>query len=711
MTLCTNADSDGCIPYLFPELIPDMAQPHPTSRRFRTQLALALLLAGLPAAHAADLARISSPGNVLTVTVESGHEGRLSYRVERKGEAVIAPSRLGLLLDSGRLERNLTLTGQSRRSFDETWEQPWGERRLTRNHYNELRASFAEKAQAPGKDRRRFDVVFRVYDDGVGFRYDFPQQTAMQQARINAELTEFTPARPATVWWIPAFEWNREEYLYHRTPLNQIGTAQTPLTLRSDNGLHLSIHEAALVDYAGMNLARGDGDVLRAALTPSGNGAPVVRTLPFTTPWRTIQVGEKAGDLVESSLILNLNEPNAIGDVSWFKPAKYVGVWWSLHLETETWATGPKHGATTANTRRYIDFAAANGFRGVLVEGWNPGWDGDWFANGWGFDFTRATADFDLPALARYGAGKGVHLIGHHETACAVSHYERQLPTALDLYARNGVDVIKTGYVCDAGDIQRQDTVNGPVTREWHEGQWMSNHNLRVLQQAAAKHIAINSHEPIKDTGLRRTWPNWVSREGARGMEFNAWGNPPNPPGHEATLVFTRMLGGPMDYTPGIVSLKGRNGLPLRSTLAKQLALYVVLYSPIQMVADLPEHYAQHPDAFQFIKDVAVDWEESHVLNGEVGQYVTLARKARGGDEWFVGSVGDEQPHTVKAPLSFLDPKRRYRAEIYRDGDGANWETQPFAFVRETREVRSSDVLTLPLGAGGGAAVRLVPLD
>lgn len=688
-----------------------MARTHTRRRASRFTLFLSLLLAGVPLAQAADLASIRSPGNVLTVTLESQHEGRLAYRVERKGEAVIAPSRLGFLLGDGRLERNIILTGQSRRSFDETWEQPWGERRLTRNHYNELRASFAEKAVAGRAEGRRFDVVFRVYDDGVGFRYEFPKQAAMQEAHIQAELTEFVPARPATAWWIPAFEWNREEYLYHQTPLNQIGTAQTPLTLRSDNGLHLSIHEAALLDYAGMNLARGDGDVLRAALTPSSNGAPVVRALPFNTPWRTIQVGEKAGDLAESSLILNLNEPNAIGDVSWFKPAKYVGIWWSLHLETETWATGPRHGATTANTRRYIDFAAANGFRGVLVEGWNPGWDGDWFANGWGFDFTRPTADFDLPALAAYGAGKGVHLIGHHETACAVSHYERQLPAALDLYERNGVDVVKTGYVCDAGDIQRQDQVNGPAVREWHEGQWMSNHNVRVLQQAAAHHIAINSHEPIKDTGLRRTFPNWVSREGARGMEFNAWGNPPNPPGHEATLVFTRMLGGPMDYTPGIVSLKGRNGLPLRSTLAKQLALYVVLYSPIQMVADLPEHYAQHPDAFQFIKDVAVDWEQSRVLNGEVGQYATLARQARGSGEWFIGSVGDAQPRTLQVPLSFLDPARRYRAEIYRDGDGADWETKPFAFTRKTREVRSSDQLQLWLAAGGGAAVRLVPLD
>ncbi|SBV35565.1 Glycoside hydrolase 97 [uncultured Stenotrophomonas sp.] len=673
--------------------------------------ALALLLAAVLPARADTLAHIASPGDVLAVTLESQHEGRIAYRVERKGQAVIAPSRLGFLLGDGRLERNVELVGQSSRSFDETWEQPWGERRLTRNHYNELRASFVEKAGAGRDYPRRFDVVFRVYDDGIGFRYEFPRQAAMQQARIRAELTEFSLARPATAWWIPAFEWNREEYLYQRTPLKEVGTAQTPLTLRDDSGLHISIHEATLVDYAGMNLARGDGDVLRAALTPGGDGVAVVRTLPFNTPWRTIQIGEHAADLAESSLILNLNEPNAIGDVSWFTPAKYVGVWWSLHLETETWATGPKHGATTKNTRRYIDFAAANGFRGVLVEGWNPGWDGNWFADGGSFDFTRPTADFDLPALARYGAGKGVHLIGHHETACAVSHYERQLPAALELYARNGVDVVKTGYVCDAGDIQRQDEVGGPVLREWHEGQWMSNHHLRVLRQAAARHIAINAHEPIKDTGLRRTYPNWVSREGARGMEFAAWGNPPNPPEHEATLAFTRMLAGPMDFTPGIVSLKGRNGQLLRSTLAKQLALYVVLYSPIQMVADLPEHYAQHPDAFQFIKDVAVDWEESHVLNGEVGEYVTFARKARGSGQWFLGSVGDDHPHALDTPLSFLDPGRRYRAEIYRDGDGANWRDNPFAFAREIREVGNGDRITLKLAPGGGAAIRFVPLD
>ena len=682
-------------------------------RRWRALLpAVALVLCAH--ASAKDLARVASPDGALVVTLESQHEDRLAYRVERGGKPVIAPSRLGFLLGDGRLERNLQLTGQSSRSFDETWEQPWGERRLTRNHYNELRASFAEKASGGRKQGRRFDVVFRVYDDGLGFRYEFPKQDGGNgEVRIRQELTEFAVARPATAWWIPAFEWNREEYLYSRTPLAEIGVAQTPLTLRTDDGLHLSIHEAALVDYAGMNLAKGDGGVLRAALTPGGGdrGTAVVRTAPFNTPWRTIQIGARAGDLAESSLILNLNEPNRLGDVSWFTPAKYVGVWWSLHLEQETWGTGPKHGATTANTKRYIDFAAANGFRGVLVEGWNPGWDGDWFANGWGFDFTRPTADFDLEGLAEYAAGKGVHLIGHHETACAVSHYERQLPAALDLYARNGVDVVKTGYVCDAGDIQRQDQAGGPVSREWHEGQWMSNHHLRVVEQAAQRRIAINAHEPIKDTGLRRTYPNWVSREGARGMEFNAWGNPPNPPEHEATLAFTRMLAGPMDYTPGIVSLKGRGGQQIPSTLAKQLALYVVLYSPIQMAADLPEHYAEHPDALQFIRDVAVDWEESHVLNGEVGEYVTFARKARGTEEWFLGSAGGEQAHDLRVELTFLDPARRYRAEIYRDGDRAHWKTAPFDFVRETREVTSTDTLPLHLAAGGGQAIRFVPMD
>ncbi len=663
----------------------------------------------VPTAQAATVASVSSPDGRLKVELDLNGEGRLAYRISRKGQPLVSDSRLGLIFaDDRQFLRNLKLDGQAARSFDETWEQPWGERRFVRNRYNELRASLVES----DRDHRRFDVVFRVYDDGVGFRYEVPKQPALEQVRIQQELTEFVIARQATAWWIPALEWNREEYLYHRTPLQEVGVAQTPITLRTDDGVHVSIHEAALVDYAGMNLMRGEGGKLRALLTPGTGGAPVVRRTPFTTPWRTLQIADRAGGLVESNLILNLNEPNRLGDVSWFKPHKYVGVWWSLHLDKETWATGPKHGATTQNTRRYIDFAAANGFRGVLVEGWNPGWDGDWFANGWDFDFRKPTPDYDLQGLAAYAKSKGVHLVGHHETGCAVSHYERQMDEAFALFRRLGIDAVKTGYVCDAGQIERQDVANGPVLREWHEGQWMSGHHLRVLEAAAKHQVAINSHEPIKDTGLRRTYPNWISREGARGQEFNAWGDPPNPPEHEVTLVFTRMLAGPMDYTPGVVSLTGKNGLELQSTLARQLALYVALYSPLQMAADLPEHYAQHPDAFQFIKDVAVDWDESRVLAGEVGEYVAIARKQRGSPQWFIGAINDRSPREVSFQLEFLDPGKRYRAEIYRDGDGAGWKgAARFRFVREAREVTRGDVMALWLAGGGGAAVRFVPLE
>lgn len=673
-------------------------------------LAAFLAVAALPAARAADVARVASPDGRLEVVLDINGEGRLAYRVLRDGQPVLDDSRLGFLLQDQRsLLRNLAFTGQAVRSFDETWEQPWGERRFVRNHYNELRASFAET----DRDKRRFDVVFRVYDDGLGFRYEVPAQPAMQEVRIVDELTEFAIARPATAWWIPAGEWNRYEYLYQRTPLAEVSQAHTPLTLRTEDGLHLSIHEAALVDYAGMWLGRIEGQRLRAHLAPGGiQGASVVLQAPFKTPWRTIQVSERAGGLVESSLVLNLNEPNRLGDVSWFEPAKYVGVWWSLHLEQETWATGPKHGATTDNVKRYIDFAAENGFRGVLVEGWNVGWDGDWFANGWGFDFTRPTPDFDLAALSAYAQARGVHLIGHHETGCAASHYERQMAAAFALDQRNGIDVVKTGYVCDAGQVERQDALGGPVTREWHDGQWMVGHYLRVVREAARHHVAINSHEPVKDTGLRRTWPNWVSREGARGMEYNAWGHPPNPPEHEIELVFTRMLSGPMDYTPGIVSLTGRGGQEIPSTLARQLALYVTLYSPVQMVADLPEHYAAHPDALRFIRDVPVDWTETRVLDGEIGEFVTIARKDRDSEAWYLGAMSDRNPRTLEVPLDFLSPGVRYRAEIYRDGAGADWKGEArFRFERVEREVDAGDVLSLWLAGGGGQAIRLVPLE
>jgi alpha-glucosidase len=548
------------------------------------------------------------------------------------------------------------------------------------------------------------DVVFRVFDDGVGFRYEFP--AGLGQVNIAEEITEFAVAQPATAWWIPAFQWNREEYLYNRTRLTEVGVAQTPMTIRTDNGLHIAFHEASLVDYSGMQLQNEGNGRFRAVLTPSSSGAKVSRAAPFPTPWRTMQIADRAGGLVENDLVLNLNEPNKLGDVSWVEPFKYVGVWWAMHLEKESWGPGPKHGANTANVKRYIDFAAKHGFRGVLVEGWNEGWNDDWFANGKDFSFTKAYPDFDIEELSRYGRAKGVRLIGHHETAGNIAVYEPQLDAALDLYQRLGIDAIKTGYVADMGGLQ----VRGPdgnIRFEWHEGQEAARHHLKVVTEAAKRQIAINPHEPIKDTGLRRTYPNWVSREGARGMEFNAWGQPPNQPDHEATLVFTRMLAGPMDFTPGILSLEGR-GQPILTTQAKQLALYVVLYSPIQMAADLIENYEQHMRPFQFIKDVPADWSESRVLNGEVGDFVTIARKDRRSENWYLGALTDEESRVLEVPLSFLTPGKRYRAQIYRDGPNAHYRTNAKDIVIEERNVTAADTLSLRLAPGGGQAIRFV---
>ncbi len=662
-----------------------------------------LILLALPAT-ATPIATVESPSAVLRVTVGINDEGRPYYNVTRRGTAVVADSRLGFILaNAPKLERNFTLLDSRTHSADTTWEQPWGERRFVRDRHNELHVRLVEKAGA----KRELHVTFRVFDDGVGFRYQFPEQASLRDVAILEELTEVAVAEPATAWWIPAGEWNRYEYLYHRTPLTELSQAHTPITLRTASGLHIAIHEAALVDYAAMWLRRVEGQRLKAVLSPSSQGARVQRTAPFTTPWRTLQITDSAARLYESSdLILNLNEPNKLGDVSWVKPFKYLGIWWSMHLDTESWASGPKHGATTANAKRYIDFAAKHGFQHLLIEGWNEGWDGDWFANGETFSFTRPYPDFDLEAVARYGAKRGVRLVGHHETSGNIAHYEPQLEAALDLYARLGVDSVKTGYVADAGGIKAR-AADGSIRFEWHDGQVMSRHHLHVVTAAAKRRITINPHEPIKDTGLRRTYPNWVAREGARGMEYNAWGTPPNPPEHEANLVFTRMLGGPMDFTPGVLSLRGRGGQRIQSTIAKQLALYVVLYSPIQMAADLPEHYEQYPREFQFIKDVPTDWQQTRVLSGEIGDYVTIARQDRASADWYVGAVSDEEARTIDVPLDFLDAKRRYEATIYRDGDGADYRGNQHAITIERRRVTQADRLTIPVAAGGGFAIRI----
>jgi len=669
-------------------------------RRLAPPLAgIVLLLAPALPATAQEVARSASPSGRLTVSVGLDPERRPTYAVSRNGRPLL-DGRLGFLFtDAAPMSRGFAFEGATHRSADARWEQPWGEWRTIRDTHRELSVRFREAAGL----RRRFTVTFRLFDDGLGFRYEVPDQPGLHEARIADELTEFNFARGGTAWWKPAYEWNREEYLYGRTPLDTVGTAQTVMTVRFDDGTHAALHEAALVDYAAMNLRRVTGTRFRASLTPAPDGPSVVRRGGFTTPWRTLAIADDAPGLYAASRIgLNLNAPNRLGDVSWVKPGKFVGVWWNMIRGVWSWGRGPLHGATTAHVKSYIDFAAANRIPGVLVEGWNIGWDGD----GHAMRFDRPTEDFDAPELQRYAAARGVHLIGHNETNGAAGAYDAQLERAFAYARAHGIPAVKTGYVADAGTVERSRPDGRPL-REWHEGQWMVNHQLRVVETAARFRVAIDGHEPVKDTGLRRTWPNWMTREGGRGMEYMSWADK-NPPDHEASLFFTQLLGGPMDFTPGILSLRGSADSDIPSTLAKQLALYVVLYSPLQMLADTPETYARLPGPMAFLRDVPTDWADTRVLNGAVGEYVTVARKDRRGDDWYLGAITDGQARSLAVKLDFLDAGRTYLAEIYRDADGADYRTATrHLFAIERRVVRRDDVLTLALAPGGGQAIRL----
>jgi alpha-glucosidase len=679
------------------------------ARVLRALRALApALLASLPEWLAAQ-AGVGSPDGRNRVTVQLS-EGRLQYSLARDGRALILPSLLGFEFKGiPALRDGLRITDTTRRSHDQWWTQPWGEVARVRDHYNELAVSVEESAPPA----RRFVLRVRAFDDGIGFRYELPEQPGLGAFEMTGELTEFAMADNARAWWIPSNRprMDRSEMLYASSPMSLLDSVQTPLTMETrDGGTFMVIHEANLVDYARMNLAgqRGESRTLRADLAPMADGIKVRGRTPFMTPWRTIQLADSVTRLAPSLLGLKLNPPNVLPSTDWIRPMKYVGIWWGMHINTMTWSSGPQHGATTANARRYIDFAAANGFGGVLVEGWNLGWDGDWIANRDAFSFTRAYPDYDLAEVARYARQKGVRLIVHNETSGGIQNYERQLDSAFALYRSLGVSAIKTGYVTDL-----------VAEGHSHYSQYMVQHYRRVIEAAARHGIMVDAHEPMHDTGERRSYPNMMTREGARGQEYNAWsGDGGNPPEHESILFFTRLLAGPMDFTPGIFDLliERGTGRPrradearVRTTLAKQLALYVTIYSPMQMAADLPENYERQP-AFQFIRDVAVDWDTTRVLSGQIGDYVAVARRERNGQSWFVGAITDESGRTLDIALSFLTPGRRYIAEIYADGPGAHWLTNPLPVGITRRPVNSLTRLRMVLAPGGGQAIRIRPV-
>lgn len=667
--------------------------------------ACAIAMWFLPAAEAADC--VQSPSKILQVCVHIEAGGAL-YEVSRRGKQVLKKSALGLQFAGERRAKLASAGAVLRRSHGSTWEQPWGEERRIRDRHEELRVPI----QGDTPNNAAFDLIVRVFDDGFGFRYDYHAIPYDRTIAISEELTQFRLAGDYDAWWFEAYQKERDEYLYRRTPLAEVGTAETPLTLEAAN-LYVSIHEAALIDYASMTLKRTALDTLQADLMPWSDGIKVRRTGPFHTPWRTVLISDTPGGLADSRMELNLNEPNKLDDVSYARPGKYVGIWWEMHLNRSTWSSGPKHGATTQNAKRYIDFASKYGFDGVLVEGWNAGWDGDWIANGASFDFTKPYPDFDLPAVAAYAGATGVSLVGHNETAGAIANYEAQMAAGFAQYAKHGVHFVKTGYVKPNGTIQRIDA-EGVAHNEWFAGQYLVRHHQRVAETAAQYQIAIDAHEPVKDTGLRRTYPNLMSREGARGQEFNAWGDPTNPPEHVTILPFTRLLAGPMDFTPGIFDITaGKTEVTKRvqSTLANQLALYVVIYSPLHMAADLPENYERHLDAFQFIRDVPTDWERSRTIDARIGDYVVIARQQRGAADWYLGAITDEQARTIAVPLEFLERGQRYQAQIYRDAPNADYRSNPVAYEIVEQNVAASDRLTLALAPGGGAAIRFKRLD
>ncbi|MBP6575767.1 MAG: glycoside hydrolase family 97 protein [Chryseobacterium sp.] len=678
---------------------------------------------------------------IMDFSIQNG--GVPTYKLSYKGKEVIKPSKLGLELKTkdvpendskNSLYSNFEVVGSKTAIFDETWQPVWGESKNIRNHYNEILVDLKQK----GTDRL-MNIRFRLFDDGLGFRYEFPQQKNLVYFTIKEERTQFAMTGDHTAYWIPG-DYDTQEYNYTTSKLTEIrglmakayqkGNAsqtafsptgvQTSLMMKTKEGVYINLHEAALIDYSCMHLNLDDKNmVFESWLTPDSHGDKGKMQAPRHTPWRSIIVSDDARNILASKMTYNLNDPSKIANTSWIRPTKYVGVWWEMISGKSSWAytdefpsvqlgitdyskakPNGKHGANNANVRRYIDFAAKNGFDAVLVEGWNEGWE-DWFGNDkdYVFDFVTPYPDFNIKDLNDYAHSKGVKLIMHHETSGSIRNYERHIDAAYKLMNKYGYDAVKSGYV---GNIL-------PVG-ETHYSQWTNNHFQYAIEKAADYKIMVNAHEAVRPTGIARTYPNLIGNESARGTEYQAFGNDRNNPNHVSILPFTRLIGGPMDYTPGIFQMDVTNGSHVNATIANQLALYVTMYSPLQMAADFPENYEKFSDAFQFIKDVAVDWDDSKYLEAEPGQYITVARKAKGTDKWFVGNVGGYQPFTSKISFDFLDAGKQYIATIYSDAKDADYLKNPQAYnIRKVIVTSKSKLeqLTVP---GGGYAISIIPV-
>lgn len=679
---------------------------------------------------------IASPSKNLILSFQLTKEGTPRYSVQYKNRTIVSESNLGIKLkETTSLDANFKIDSIGQKSVNEIWHPVLGEQSNVKNNYNQLKVSLSQTTT-----NRRLNIIFKVYDEGVAFRYEFPKQSNLNYFIISDEKTEFNLTGNHKTFWIPG-DFDSQEYPYTESKISEINTdnidrnngiglksiagksiVQSPLMMKSEEGVYVNIFEAAVVNYPVMHLdVAPEKYQFSSHLVPNAIGDKAYLQAPCVSPWRTIMISDDARDIVSSKMIFSLNEPCKIEDTSFIKPMKFVGVWWEMHIGKSTWdyagsqnaqnaADGQlkpsgKHGATTENTKRYIDFAAKNGFDGVLVEGWNTGWE-DWFGN-WKenvFDFVTPYPDFNLKEVTDYAKAKGVNMIMHHETSGSVANYERHLDRAFKLMKDYGYTAVKSGYV---GRI---------IPRgEFHDGQTMVNHYNYVAQRAAENKIMVDSHESSRPTGFNRTYPNYVAAEAARGNEFNAW-SVGNPPMHETILPFTRLLGGPMDYTPGIFEIKMSHydkskTEQVHTTLAKQLALYVTMYSPVQMAADLPENYERYPEAFQFIKDVAVDWQDSKYLEAEPGDYLTVARKEKNGERWFLGAITDEHARDTQIKLDFLSSNKKYKAVIYQDGKDADWKNNPKNYDIKTIEVTSKSKIKLHLANGGGTAISFQPIN